>query len=70
MVYMIVGEGRHGEVAVIVTVLPTDVHFAFALSRFLEIFGQELALFVEVVRCALSLSISINFAMDIEALAS
>ena len=65
MIDMIVSEGRHGEVAVIVPVLPTNIHFAFALSCFLEVLGQELALFVEIVRCTLFLSISIIFAIDI-----
>lgn len=53
MIDMIVSEGRHGEVAVIVPVLPANIHFAFALSCFLEVLGQELALFVEIVGCTL-----------------
>lgn len=51
---MIVRKGSHGEVTVIVPVLPSDVHFALALCRFLKVLGQQLPLLVEIVCCALS----------------
>ena len=54
MIDMIVGESGHGEITVIVTLLPADIHFAlFSLGGFGEVFGEELALVVEVVGCAL-----------------
>ena len=50
---MIVRKRRHGEITVIVPVLPSHVHFALALGRFEEVLREQLALFVEVVVCAL-----------------
>ncbi len=49
MIHMVVGEGRHGEVAMIVPVLPADIYSPLAPCRFFEILGQELSLLVEVV---------------------
>ena len=57
MIDMIVGETGHGEVGMIVAVLPPHVHFSLALRRFLKVLGEELALLVEIVRCALPLRI-------------
>lgn len=54
VIHMIVGESRHGEITMVVPVLPSDIHFPLALCGFLELFGQELALLVEIVGCALS----------------
>ncbi len=53
MVHVVVGKSRHGEVAVIVTVLPSDIHPALALGRFLEILRQQLPLLVEIIGRAL-----------------
>lgn len=53
MVHVIVGKSRHGEVAVIVPVLPPDVHSALALCRFLEVLRQQLPLLVEIICRAL-----------------
>ena len=50
---VIVRKRRHCEITMIVPVLPPHIHFSFALGRFDEVFGEELALFVEVVVCAL-----------------
>lgn len=49
MPHMIVRKRRHCEITVIITVLPSHIHFPFALGRFDEILGQQLALFVEIV---------------------
>ena len=50
---VVVGKRGHGEVTVIVPILPPHIHFAFALGRSDEILGQQLVLFVKVVACAL-----------------
>lgn len=39
MVDMIVGETRHGEIAVVVTLLPPHFHLALALRCFLQLLG-------------------------------
>ena len=51
--HVIIGKSRHGEITVVVAVLPPHVHFAFACGRFDQVFGEQLALMVEVVACAL-----------------
>ena len=50
---VIVRKGGHGEVAVIVPVLPPHVDFALALGRLDKVLGKQLALFVKVVARAL-----------------
>ena len=58
---MIVRKRRHGEITVIVPVLPPHVHFALALGRFDKVLGEQLALFVEVVVCALFFFVCLCF---------
>lgn len=53
MIYMIVGKGGHGEITMVVTLLPPDIHFPLPPRRFLEVLRQELTLLVEIVGCAL-----------------
>ena len=55
MIDVVVGEGGHGEIAVIVSFLPPNIHFPLPLCRFGEILRQQLALRVEIVCCALYL---------------
>lgn len=50
---MVVRKGSHGEITMIVSVLPPHIHFSFALGRFYKVLGEQLALFVEIVACAL-----------------
>lgn len=53
---MLIGEGSHEEIAVIVVGLHSDVHslvVARLLSRLGEVLGQELSLLVEVVTSTL-----------------
>ena len=46
---MIIRKRRHREIAVIIPILPSHIHFALPLGRFDKVLGQELALFVEIV---------------------
>lgn len=39
VVHMIVGKSCHGEVTVVVPILPSKIDFPFSLCRFLEFFG-------------------------------
>ena len=55
---VIVRKRRHCEITVIVPVLPPHVHFALARGRFDKVLGEQLALFVEVVVCALGFFVS------------
>ena len=52
---VIISEACHCEIRMVIALLKSDPHTAIALfgCRFLEILGQELALVVEVVGCAL-----------------
>ena len=60
MPHMIIGKTRHREIAVIITILPPQIHLALPLRCFHKILRQELTLFVEIVRCALLYSLSIS----------
>ena len=51
---MIIRERSHGEITMIVPILPSHIHFPFALRRSDEVLRQQLALFVESVARALS----------------
>ena len=61
MPHVVVRKRRHREITVIVPVLPPHVHFAFARGRFDKVLGEQLALFVEVVVCALVCASEGNF---------
>lgn len=50
---VVVRKGGHGEVAVVVAVLPPHLHVAFVLGCCDKVLGEQLALVVEVVVCAL-----------------
>ena len=52
---VIISEACHREIRMVIALLKSDPHTAIALfgCRFLEILGQELALVVEIVGCAL-----------------
>lgn len=57
---MIIRKGSHGEITMIIPILPSHIHFPLALRRSDEILRQQLALFVEIVARALSTPFGLN----------
>ena len=53
MPHMIIRETGHGEITMIIPILPPHIDFPLPLGRLDKVLGQELALLVEVVRRAL-----------------